>query len=194
MRLSEAIQTGCGSLWFGLNITGTKETIMKTAARTTTTRMAIPIVALTAAALLLSACITPEAPKQGAGTLLGAVGGALAGANVGKGRGRLVAVAAGTVMGAFLGGEIGRSLDRADRVSIAKARQQAHFVPVGEAIQWSNPDSGNHGEIRPVREGRSNGGRYCREYQNNIVINGQSQQAYGVACRQPDGSWQVIDG
>jgi surface antigen len=118
----------------------------------------------------------------------------LAGANVGKGRGRLVAVAAGTVMGAFLGGEIGRSLDRADRVSIAKARQQAHFVPVGEAIQWSNPDSGNHGEIRPVREGRSNGGRYCREYQNNIVINGQSQQAYGAACRQPDGSWQVIDG
>ena len=65
MRLSEAIQTGRGSLWFGLNITGTKEIIMKTATRTTTTRMATPIVALTAAALLLSACIIPEAPKQG---------------------------------------------------------------------------------------------------------------------------------
>jgi surface antigen len=194
MRLSEAIQTGRGSLWFGLNITGTKEIIMKTATGTTTTRMATPIVALTAAALLLSACIIPEAPKQGAGTLLGAVGGALTGANVGKGRGRLVAVAAGTVMGAFLGGEIGRSLDPADRISIAKAQQHAHFVPVGETIQWSNPESGNHGEIRPIREGRSNGGRYCREYHNSVVINGQSQQAYGVACRQPDGSWQVIDG
>ncbi|MDP6447490.1 MAG: DUF1338 family protein, partial [Pirellulaceae bacterium] len=44
--------------------------------------------ALAAAAMLLSACITAEAPKQGAGTLLGAVGGALAGSQVGKGRGR----------------------------------------------------------------------------------------------------------
>jgi surface antigen len=194
LRLLEAIQTGRGILWFESNVTGTKEIIMKTATRTTTTRMATPILALTAAALLLSACITPEAPKHGAGTLLGAVGGALTGANVGKGRGRLVAVAAGTVMGAFLGGEIGRSLDPADRISIAKAQQHAHFVPVGETIQWSNPESGNHGEIRPLREGRSNGGRYCREYHNRVVINGQSQQAYGVACRQPDGSWQVIDG
>ncbi len=167
---------------------------MKTATRTAFPPVAVPIAALAAAALLLSACITPGAPKQGAGTLLGAVGGALAGANVGKGRGRLVAVAAGTLLGAFLGGEIGRSLDRADRIALANAQQQAHFAPVGKAIQWSNPDTGNHGEIIPTREGRSDAGRYCREYRNSVVINGQAQQAYGVACRQPDGSWQVING
>jgi len=132
--------------------------------------------------------------ETGGWHFIGAVSGALTGANVRKGRGRLVAVAAGTVTGAFLGGETGRWLDQADRISIAKARQHAHFVPVGETIQWSNPENGNHGEIRPVRDGRSNGGRYCREYHNSVVINGQSQQAYGVACRQFDGSWPVIDG
>ncbi len=167
---------------------------MKTTIRTTATPAAAPIAVLTAAALLLSACITPGAQKQEAGTLLGAVGGAVAGANVGKGRGRLVAVAAGTLLGAFLGGEIGRSLDRADRIAMAGAQHQAHTAPLGEVIQWSNPDSGNHGEIRPTRDGRSDSGRYCREYQNSVVVNGQPQQAYGRACRQPDGSWQVIDG
>ena len=158
---------------------------MKTASQTTA--------AIAAAAILLSACITNDAPKQGAGTLLGAVGGALAGSQIGKGRGRIIAVAAGTLAGAFIGNQIGQSLDRADRIALAGAQRQAHLAPVGEPIQWSNPDSGNYGEIIPTREGRSSSGRYCREYQSSVVINDQTQQAYGVACRQPDGSWQVID-
>ncbi|MDP6688333.1 MAG: RT0821/Lpp0805 family surface protein [Alphaproteobacteria bacterium] len=159
---------------------------MNTATRTTAV--------LAATAMLLSACITAEAPKQGAGTLLGAVGGALAGSQIGKGRGRLAAVAAGTLLGAFAGAEIGRSLDRADRIALANAQDRAHFVPIGESIAWSNPDNGHRGEVRPTREGRSASGRYCREYQHSVVINDQVQQAYGTACRQPDGSWQVIDG
>ncbi len=153
-----------------------------------------PVAAITAAAILLSACVTADAPKQGMGTMLGAVGGALAGSQVGKGRGRLVAVAAGTLLGAFAGAEIGRSLDRADRLALSDAQQRAHVAPVGEPIRWSNPDSGNHGEVRATREGETDSGLYCREYQTSVVINDQMQQAYGVACRQPDGSWQVIDG
>ncbi|MDA1097839.1 MAG: hypothetical protein O2967_02550 [Proteobacteria bacterium] len=78
-------------------------------------------------------------------------------------RGRLVAVAAGTVMGAFPGAEIGRSLDRADRIVLSNAQQQAHFAPISETIQWSNPHSGSHGEIRPTRGGRPDAGCYCRE-------------------------------
>lgn len=35
-------------------------------------------------------------------------------------------------------------------------------------------------------------GRYCREYQTTVVINGQSQPSYGTACRQPDGTWQIV--
>ncbi|MBT3334573.1 MAG: glycine zipper 2TM domain-containing protein [Rhodospirillaceae bacterium] len=159
-----------------------------------TKRTAAPIAAITAAAVLLSACITTEAPKQGAGTLLGAVGGALAGSSIGKGRGRVVAVAAGTILGAFVGAEIGRSLDRADRMAMTNAQVEAYVAPMGESIEWSNPDSGHYGEVRTTREGQTNTGRYCREYQHSVVINDQVQQAYGTACRQPDGSWQVIKG
>ncbi len=118
----------------------------------------------------------------------------MAGSQIGKGRGRILAVAAGTLLGAFAGGEIGRSLDRADRIALSNAQEQAHVAPVGDPIRWSNPDSGNHGEIRATREGQTAGGQYCREYQTSVVINDQVQQAHGIACRQSDGSWQVIDG
>lgn len=32
---------------------------------------------------------------------------------------------------------------------------------------------------------------YCREYQTQVTIAGQPQNAYGTACRKPDGSWQI---
>lgn len=33
---------------------------------------------------------------------------------------------------------------------------------------------------------------YCREYSQGVSIGGQRQSSYGVACMQPDGSWQVV--
>jgi len=35
--------------------------------------------------------------------------------------------------------------------------------------------------------------QYCREYHHSVVIDGQTRQAYGHACRQPDGTWHIID-
>jgi hypothetical protein len=32
----------------------------------------------------------------------------------------------------------------------------------------------------------------CRQVSQTIVIDGQNQQAYGVACQQPDGTWQIV--
>jgi len=34
---------------------------------------------------------------------------------------------------------------------------------------------------------------YCREYTRKIVIEGQTQTAYGTACMQADGSWRLIN-
>jgi surface antigen len=42
-----------------------------------------------------------------------------------------------------------------------------------------------------VRTYQTSAGQYCREYQQTIVVGGQSQSAYGTACRQPDGSWKI---
>lgn len=36
-------------------------------------------------------------------------------------------------------------------------------------------------------------GDYCREYQGHARINGVDRPTYGTACRQPDGSWKLIN-
>ncbi len=34
---------------------------------------------------------------------------------------------------------------------------------------------------------------YCREYTNTTMIDGQEQVTTGMACRQPDGSWRIVN-
>jgi hypothetical protein len=32
----------------------------------------------------------------------------------------------------------------------------------------------------------------CREYQSTATIDGRPQQTHGIACRQPDGTWRIV--
>lgn len=43
---------------------------------------------------------------------------------------------------------------------------------------------------RPTRTG-TGPEIYCREFQKKIIIDGRTEQAHGVACRQPDGTWKL---
>ena len=36
------------------------------------------------------------------------------------------------------------------------------------------------------------GNDYCREYTRTVYIGGRTQDAYGTACLQPDGSWMIV--
>ena len=158
------------------------------------------LITLACTAVLLGGCANAGngpgefgANKTTAGGLLGAVGGAVAGSQVGKGKGQLAATAAGTLLGALVGSEVGSSLDKADQQYAHRAQTQAQTAPIGQSIVWSNPESGHSGTITPVREGRvASTGDYCREYEQTVTVGGQSQKAYGTACRQPDGSWKVV--
>ncbi len=142
--------------------------------------------------LFLAGC-AGQGPKQTGGTLLGAGLGALAGSQIGSGKGQLAAVAIGAVAGAMLGGEIGRSLDENDRRMASRAQAQAQAAPIGQTVSWNNPDTGNRGTYTPVRDGtNTTTGAYCREYQTTVTVGGKTEEAYGTACRQPDGSWKVI--
>lgn len=131
--------------------------------------------------------------KQLIGGGSGAILGGLAGSQIGGGSGKLWATGAGVLLGALVGSEIGSSLDRADQVYADQANQRAYSAPVGETIRWNNPDSGNYGTITPVRDGRTNSGAYCREYQQTIYVGGKQESGYGQACQQPDGSWKVVN-
>ena len=152
------------------------------------------IVPLVVVLALASACTTDGiGPKQGFGTLGGAAVGGLLGSRVGGGSGKLAATAAGTLLGAFLGSEIGSSLDRADQQYAAGAINQAYAAPIGQQIVWNNPESGNHGVVTPTRDGYQPGtNAYCREYTQTVTVGGRTQQAFGQACQQPDGSWKIV--
>ncbi|MBF0371839.1 MAG: glycine zipper 2TM domain-containing protein [Alphaproteobacteria bacterium] len=146
-----------------------------------------------AASLTLSGC-AGRGEKETAGSLLGGVGGAVAGAQFGKGTGQLAATAAGALLGAFIGSEVGSSLDRADQLHAARASQTAfEQAPVGQAIPWNNPDSGHSGSITPTRTFERAPGSYCREYRQTVHIGRKTQEAYGTACREPDGSWRIVN-
>ncbi|MHA1567735.1 MAG: RT0821/Lpp0805 family surface protein [Alphaproteobacteria bacterium] len=146
-----------------------------------------------AAALILAGCSSDAGEKQTIGAILGGVGGAVVGTQFGSGGGRLAMTAVGTLLGAYLGSEVGSSLDRADQVAAQRAETQAHTAPIGQKIQWNNPDSGHYGSVTPVRDGTdSASGQYCREYQTTVTVGGETQDAFGTACQQPDGSWKII--
>ncbi len=142
------------------------------------------------AAFLLAGCAT-MGPKEQTGTVVGGVGGALIGSQFGGGTGRLVGV--GALAGALIGGEIGRSLDANDRRMMEESAQYAlERNRTDQPSQWRNPDSGHYGTITPKRTYQTAEGRYCREYQQTVIIGGEEQQAYGHACRQPDGTWKIV--
>jgi surface antigen len=111
---------------------------------------------------------------------------------VGNGSGQLWATGIGVLLGGLVGSEIGRSLDKADVAYAQRANYEAHSAPIGETISWNNPDTGNSGNVVTTNDGQDTAGRYCREYQQTIYVGGQQASGYGIACRQADGTWEIV--
>jgi surface antigen len=146
------------------------------------------------ASSLIVACLVTgcENPKQAVGTLAGAGLGGWAGSTIGSGRGRVVAAAVGAGLGALAGGYIGGQLDKADRAEAERLCQNTlESGRSGQKAVWQNPDKGTAVEIIPQPAYQTPQG-YCREFQQTIIVGGKPQPAHGTACRQPDGSWQIV--
>jgi surface antigen len=149
-----------------------------------TTRIALS--ALTALALF--GCSTAPT-KQDQGILIGAIAGGILGHQVGGGSGRVLATMVGTVAGAAIGGSIGRTMDETDRRNTAAALEN---VRTGVSSSWVNPDTGYQYSVTPTNTYDSGTGP-CREYTMDATIGGKTEQVYGTACRQPDGSWKIVE-
>jgi hypothetical protein len=61
----------------------------------------------------------------------------------------------------------------------------------GEVIVWESGDAS--GTVETTRVGTSSTGRQCREFQQTVTVGGRTEQAYGTACLQPDGDWEIIE-
>ncbi len=70
------------------------------------------------------------------------------------------------------------------------AQIQATTAAIGERIVWQTDTAAGH--VVTTREGTSASGLPCREFQHRITVGGKSENAYGTACRQPDGSWKIV--
>ena len=155
----------------------------------------VPLVFALIAAVGLGACANREAGrKQTGGAVVGAVAGGVAGSMIGKGSGRLIMTGLGILLGAYIGSEVGKSLDNADRAAAATTAQQTfENNKTGQPGTWNNPDNGHVGTITPTKTYQQADGAYCREYQQTVTVGGKTEQAYGTACRQPDGSWKIVN-
>lgn len=89
---------------------------------------------LVATAFLHTACVTDGKENQTAGTIIGGIGGAILGSQIGGGSGWIIATAVGTLGGALIGSEIGRSLDARDKAEMKKAETRAHVAPAGQTV------------------------------------------------------------
>mgnify|MGYP000875724042 CR=1 FL=1 len=128
--------------------------------------------------------------KQDVGTLTGGVAGGLLGSQFGGGSGKLLAVGAGALAGAFIGGAIGKNMDETDKL---KMNQALESNQVGQPAYWQNQKTGTNYTVVPTRNVTVDGNQYCREYRSTANVAGKNQQVYGTACRQPDGSWKVVN-
>ena len=130
--------------------------------------------------------------RETIGTLGGAALGGLVGAQFGDGSGRAITTAVGIMGGALIGRGIGQELDRADQDRHARTFHTAlEHNSSGSIKRWQNPNNQTQGYVVPQRTYQTSSGKYCREYQTSITIGNQTQNGYGTACRQPDGSWRI---
>ena len=142
----------------------------------------------------VAACSADSGPKEGGGTVFGAVAGGLIGNAIGGSAGnRLAGTVVGAVAGGLIGNRIGASMDDEDKRRAYAAQMQAlQTGPSGAPVAWRNPDSGRYGSVVPGPAYQANGAT-CRQYTQTVYIDGTPQTARGTACRNPDGTWTAMN-
>jgi surface antigen len=158
-------------------------------------RLAALLLVLPFAATAQAECVEQSGSgEEVMGTLLGAALGGLVGAQIGGGTGRKVAIAAGVIGGGYLGNRIGRRLSCKDQEYHIDTTQSAlEYKPTGSTAAWVNPDTGHSGAITPTETFVATDGTPCRNFTQVIEAGGEYEEVQATACRQPDGSWRIVD-
>jgi surface antigen len=61
---------------------------------------------------------------------------------------------------------------------------------IGQTASWTNPSSGTVVRVSPTRTFQREDSTYCREFTQ--AIGDKDPAVRGTACRQSDGSWQIV--
>jgi surface antigen len=82
------------------------------------------------------------------------------------------------------------ALNEAQMRAHEEAMVEAASAPVDQPIAWD--DEGASGSVTTIRDGHTSDGRACREFQQKVSVGGKTEDAYGTACQEPDGSWKIV--
>jgi surface antigen len=79
----------------------------------------------------------------------------------------------------------------AERIAAAQesAISSVHGGSPGTPIAWSDEKSGVQGAL--VADAGPDGANGCRQYQQTVILSGETLQGHAAACPQKDGSWKL---
>jgi surface antigen len=62
-------------------------------------------------------------------------------------------------------------------------------APDGATRHWTNQQTGNSGEITPLRTYATEDGYFCRDYREELAVGAQTGRFYHTACRDDAAGW-----
>ncbi len=129
-----------------------------------------------------------------AGVIIGAVLGGLLGNAAGNRNNSGMTTVAGVFAGGALGAMLTSNLDCDDR-SYAYRTYADGFNAGREKVtyRWNNPNNDRRGELYVDDYYDDPDGFRCATYTQKIYIGGRPKEGTGRACRQPDGTWAMVD-
>lgn len=138
----------------------------------------------------LSGCTGQGIQKEDIGSVLGAVGGGLLGAQFGGGTGQIAAAVGGSILGGLLGKNLGSYMDDADRNNADLAAQRS--LTNGRNVEIMNQNTGNTVQFSSGRPFDSSG-TSCREGTLTLVTKtGQKIVEHGKFCDR-GGNWVRVN-
>ena len=133
------------------------------------------------------------------GTVAGGIIGGIIGNQFGHGSGKTAATIGGVILGGIAGNAIARDSCRDkhyDAYYYGNTYDDAFNSRDERDYGWENPYSHNRGSVRPTdyyEDGYRDHPGPCRRFEQRIWIDGREETGTGIACRNPDGSWQILN-
>jgi surface antigen len=136
-----------------------------------------------------------ERQRQGntaGGAIVGALAGGLLGNAISRGPQRGAGTAVGAIFGGLVGATIGRNMDCEQRSYAYDASYRGFEAGRPHArYDWRDPRGDAYGYFQ-VGDYYQERDRRCATYTQEIWVHGRPETASGRACRQPDGTWQML--
>ncbi len=144
--------------------------------------LSVTVIIITA--MLLSSCNKAEL-----GSTIGGLSGAAIGGQLGdrkhRGRNAILGAFAGTLIGYIVGNE----MDKYDKQRLNQTFETSQSY---KKVKWVNPDTHNNYEVTPEPAYSGRNGNPCRDAYIEAVIDGEYKQVKTTACRNNNGTWEII--